>query len=274
MGTSATLRLWEATFVLCCTICLHAGAVAGQPADERLRLAVEQFESGEQQGAMPTLEALLDDTELSAAGRSQARKYLGLGYLVQDEPQRAVAVFTDLVGDDPDFTMRDLALSYEETPSDFAVRYFAQATLQWRQQQLQRQRQRLEQTSRQGAFVRSILFPGLGQRYQGYRGRSWALVGLTGATVVYAALADRSYRDARDAYDGARIDADFAGLWQDYSDKSDAADLALGVVGAVWALNLLDAAFSGPNLTGLESVAVVPTYGARGGLQLVLRTEF
>ena len=150
-------------FIVCCTICLHAGTVSGQQvsgqqvsgqqADERLRAAVEQFEAGEQQRAIPTLEALLEESGLSPAGRSQARKYLGLGYLHQNDSQRAVAVFQDLVGDDPDFTMGHLALSYEDAPSDFAVRYFAQATLQWRQEQLQRQRARLELTSRQGAFV-------------------------------------------------------------------------------------------------------------------------
>lgn len=97
--------------------------------------------------------------------------------------------------------MRDLALSYESEPTDFAVRYFAQATLQWRQEQLQRQHERLEQTSRTGAFIRSLALPGLGQRYQGYRGRSLALLSLAGASIAYAVVADRSYDDARDAYD-------------------------------------------------------------------------
>ena len=260
--------------IACMAICLCASGVFGQMPDGRLRTAVEQFEAGEQQRAISTLEALLSEDALSPADQSQARKYLGLGYLYQDDSQRAVDVFKDLVGDDPDFTMRDLALSYEDAPSDFAVRYFAQATLQWRQEHLQRQRDRLEETSRGGAFVRSLALPGLGQRYQGYRGRSWALLGLTGASVVYAVLADRSYRDARDAYDDARIGDDFDGLWQDYSDESDAADLALGVVAAVWALNLLDASLSGPNLTGLESVALTPMQGPSGDLQLALRIEF
>ena len=116
--------------------------------------------------------------------------------------------------------------------------------------------------------------PGLGQRDQGYRGRSWALMGLTGAAVAYAAVADRSYRDARDAYDDAALDDDFDGLWRDYSDKADAADLALGIVGALWALNLVDAAVSGPNLAGLGSVALGPATDADGRWQLALRVEF
>lgn len=242
--------------------------------DARLLAAIEQFEAGDQLGAIPVLEQLVAQPTLTPADRSQARKYLGLGYLFREEPQRAVTVFKALVGDDPDFGMRELALSYEKTPSDFAVRHFAQATLEWRQEQLQRQRERLEQTSRKGAFVRSLLLPGLGQRYQGFRGRSWALMALTGGAVGYAVVADLSYRNARDRYDSAQIGDDFDGLWRDYSDKSDVADLALGVVGAVWALNLLDAALSGPNLTGLESVAITPMAGHHGGLLVSLRTEF
>ena len=99
------------------------------------------------------------------------------------------------------------------------------------------------------------------------------MMGLAGASVVYAVIADQAFQDAKDKYDDAGLEADFPALWDDYKSKSDTSDLALGIVGAVWALNLLDAAVTGPNLSGLGSVAVAPTR-APGGIQVALRMEF
>lgn len=261
-------------FTLTILVILSVVPVAAQSPSERLSQAIQAHENGDASRAIPVLNELLASGSLTSSEVSQARKYLGLGHLLHEDEAAAVTVFKDLVGSDPDFTMNDLALSYEDAPDEYAVRFFAQATLEWRQEQLQRQRERLESTSRSGVLARSLVLPGLGQRYQGYRGRSWAMLGLTGAAVAYAVIADNSYRDAKDAYDGGQIGDDFEGLWRDYSDKADTADLAVAIVGAVWALNLVDAALSGPNLSGLESVHVAPLRSSPGGMQLALRKEF
>ena len=254
---------------LVCSMAVLSGSAAVANEPSQLQTAIDMVEANDWDRAIPILQDLLATGNLSNLDRSQARKYLGLGYGFQEEEDDAVAVFKNLVRDDPNFAMKDLAMSYQDEPDDYAVRFFAQATLEWRQDRLRLRKERLERTSRGGAVMRSIALPGLGQRYQGHRGRSWAMMGLASASVVYAILADQSYRDAKDKYDGA----DFPVLWDDYKNKADTADLALGIVAAVWALNLLDAAVTGPNLSGLESVAVAPT-PSPGGVQVAWRMEF
>lgn len=254
---------------------LIAGTGAGaQDTGQQLSAAMDQFESGAWPESMASLEALLAGGGLSPAERITIHKYLGIGYaLVRKEEERAVGAFKELLSENPDFDVRDLALRFEEKPSDPVKRLFLQASYEWNQERRQRRRELMERTTRPGAIARSLLLPGLGQRYEGYRGRSWAMVGLTSASVAYAVLADRSFRRARDVYDEAAIDAEFVALWDDYSKKADRADLAMGVVGAVWALSLVDVALSGPNLSGLEALEVGPT-DSPGGVQLAWRVEF
>lgn len=229
------------------------GAAAdAQPVGPQLGAATEQFESGEWASAMAAFEALLDGGALSRAERSTARKYLGIGFVVLRQEVRAVDAFKALVAEDPDFSVADLALRGEARPDDAVARYFLQASFEWNQEQRQRRLQLLEQTSRRSALVRSMVIPGLGQRHLGYRGRSWAMAGLTVAAVSYAAVSDRAFRQARQDYAGATA-GDFPALWDDYTRKADRADRALWLVGGVWALNLVDVALSGPNLGGLEA---------------------
>ena len=266
----SAIRVW---LVVALLIVWAAGVAHGQTPAQQLESAITSIEANDPEPALPVLHELLASGRLDKAQRTEARKYLGLGHLFLGQEDEAVEVFKDLVGDAPEFRAGDLVYSYTDTPTDYHVRYFAQATLEWRQEQLERRRARLAATSRQGAVVRSLLLPGLGQRYQGYRGRSWAILGLAGASTAYAILADQSFRDARDTYDSAELGADFDGLWDDYTQKSDTADTALGIAVAVWALNLVDAALTGPNLSGLELFSLAPT-STPGGAQLSMALEF
>jgi hypothetical protein len=63
------------------------------------------------------------------------------------------------------------------------------------------------------------LLPGWGQRYQGYRSRGYIMLGLTGASMVYAVVADRNFRDAREVYEGAPAGADFEVLYRDFQEQ-------------------------------------------------------
>ncbi len=236
--------------------------------------AIVQFDAGDWLQAVQGLEALLESGKLGPVARTRARKYAALGHLIIKDTgwERAtVRIFKDLVGDDPTFGIPNLALPGEE-PHPEAIRLLGQAFFEWREEELARTEARLRANTRSSALLRSSALPGWGQRYQGHRGRGWAIFGLAAGSVAYAVVADRSYRDARDNYDGAQIGEDFDVLYQDYRDKADVADLAVGLVVAAWGLNLLDAALSGPNLSGLNSVSVAPRL--TGGVQLAYRVEF
>ena len=180
----------------------------------------------------------------------------------------ALAVYKDILRDDADFDMEDLGMDGEAPPPE-AERYLGQASLQVRQEEIRSRQAQLSRTSRPQSLLRSTVLPGWGQRYLGYRNRGYFMLGLTVATIGYAVVADQQYRDAKDAYRGAADGAEFEGLYRDFRDKSNRAELAWGFVGAAWLLNMVDAAAQGPNITR-PNLAVS---GARG-LQVVYRKQF
>ncbi|NKB70619.1 MAG: hypothetical protein GKR89_26415 [Candidatus Latescibacteria bacterium] len=238
--------------------------VSGQTLAEGIGL----FEEGEFEAASSALHQALELGLNSQTERSTARKYLGLAHIVLGQEDQALAVYKEIVRDDASFNMDDLTMDGEAPPPE-AERYLGQASMLVRQEDILARRAQLSRTSRSQALLRSSIFPGWGQRYQGYRNRGYFMLGLTAATIGYAVVADQQYRDAQDAYRGASDGAEFEGLYRDFRDKSNRAELAWGFVGAAWLLNMVDAAAQGPNITR-PNLAVL---GARG-LQVVYSKRF
>ena len=233
------------------------------------------FDSSTWEAAAADLEALLDSGALSRPERSQARKYLAQYHmLVTHDNPAAVEIYKDVVADDPSFGMEDLALGGSAEAHDFAVRLFGEALLKWRQEELERRAAALRATSRMGALTRSLVLPGTGQLYQGYGGRGYGMMVLTGGAVAFAVVSKPNYRSARDDYDDAGEGADFDRLYRDYETAANRADIAQGVVAAAWLYNVLDAALSGPNLAGLTRDVMASAWPSRDGsgarLQLAL----
>lgn len=233
------------------------------------------FDAGLWQAAAADLQSLLDAGSLTRPQRSQARKYLAQYHmLVTRENATAVGIFKDLVADDPSFGMGDLAMRGSAEAPAPVLRLFGEAMLKWRQEELERREAALRATSRAGAMVRSTLLPGTGQFYQGYRGRGYGMIALTGAALAYAVVSDLNFRSSRDDYDNAAEGEDFDRLYRDYETAANRADIALGVVAAAWVYNVLDAALSGPNLSGLSmpvATRVLPQRDGRGArLELAL----
>ena len=244
-----------------------------------LEEAIRLFEDGDWEESAPHFETLLlpAETELTGEEKKVIRKYLAWIHMLNDNPQEAKAVLKAAISSDASFFLSDLSLPDEEPTMDMKM-VFAQAVLEVRQEEVERRMARLERASHTQAFFRSALLPGLGQRYQGYKGKSLAFLALAAGSVVYAVVADRAYRNARDDYRNASAGTDraeFDQLYTEFSDKSNTADLALGIVAAAWGINLLDVLVSGPNLAGLEhaTVQVQPRRGG-GGAQLALVRRF
>jgi len=211
---------------------------------------------------------------VSKKERSTVRPYTAVDHIQLGAGEKAVAVFKDLVNDNPDFNMDDLTLEGEEKPDPEVVRYFGQAVLEVRREELQARAAQLSLTSRKAAFLHSALLPGWGQHYQGYRARGYMMLGMTGASVVYAVLARRWHKDAQGICEKAPRGADFDKLYDDYTRKTDRANFALGVVGAVWLFNVLDTVIQGPAVPRRPQQLSLNWQAPVNGLQVALIKRF
>ncbi len=261
-------RLQALTYLTFTALLLCAVQTQAQAAT--LDQALDLFRAGQWEQSVEELESLVEQGTLTGPDLIQARKYLGICYMIFEKDEQAKAVFKQIVRDDPSFYTDDLRLEGGEL-LDEAVRIFSQGVLEVRREEIEARQARLNQTSRLGAFLRSAAVPGWGQRYQGYARRGYLILGAAAASIGYAVIAERSYTDARNAYHSAGTDADFNRLFRDFEDKGNQADLAQWLVVAAWALNMIDAGSQGPNIQDLHGFSVVPR---DGGIQLVLKTSF
>ena len=237
--------------------------------DAALSQAIQLFQKLEWEQSVAELNRLLDSGELSPGQRTFARKTLAEAHMSLGQDEEAVQVYKQIVGDDRTFNMRSLG----EEPGARVLMNFSQAQWLVREEERRAYEAQLSQTSRRAALLRSVVLPGWGQRYQGYSKRGYFMLGMTTASIAYATIAEKSFQDAQDAYDRAAEGADFDKLHTDYTEKADRADLALGMVGAMWMLNVIDAASQGPNITGPPSgLGLAPARA--GGLQVVYVTRF
>ena len=234
--------------------------------EDTLEQAIAQFYTGEWEQSIGVMNKLLEDENMELREQSRARKFVALGYILLGRPDEAVEVYKQIVRDDPAFDMDALTIQGGETP-DEAVRYFGQALLEVRQEEMRAREAQLSRTSRKGAILRSVVLPGWGQRYQGYKGRSYVMLGVTAVAAIYAVTEESSYQTAKDDYDKARPGADFEDLHDEYSRQSDQADVALGILGAAWMFNVMDTLFQGPNITrpsdGLSFKSTMDGFGFR-----------
>lgn len=253
------------------------GPAEAQQRSEALQQAIALVvEEGEWEQGVVALQQLLDAGELSQSNRSEARKFLAVAYMQLGREERAVEAFKAIVRNDPQFDMNALSLDGAEPPAKM-VRLFGQAILEVRREEVWAREAELRRTSRAAAFFRSAALPGWGQRYQGYTKRGYIMAGLTVVSVTYAVLADRAYRNARDAYNTAPPDfsqAEFDKLYDDYAKEADRADLALGIVGAVWILNMIDAAIQGPNIPEAQRGLTLRAPHPHGGVQVAYYARF
>ncbi len=229
-----------------------------------LQEAIELYEEkGAWEQSITALGLLLGKDNLDADQRRRARITLAKAHISLGQEGLAVGVYKQIVRENASFDMRAFG---DDAPAIF-LKNFGQAVIELRNEEMQAREDQLSRTSQRTAFLRSTALPGWGQRYQGYRSRGYIMLGLTGASIAYAVVADRRFRDVRDTYEGAPAGANFETLYRDFQDQSDRADLALGLVAGIWVFNMIDAGLQGPNITR-SGLALKPN--GRGGLNLTL----
>jgi len=118
----------------------------------------------------------------------------------------------------------------------------------------------LHPKTRGKAAVRSVLFPGLGQHYKNQHGRAWLYHVATiagGAAAVYSHIQREShiedYDKARDLYRLAVAEEDInrhytemESAYDDYEKADRLRTISIAAVGAVWAVNIVDAILGWP----------------------------
>jgi hypothetical protein len=249
-----------------------AGARA-QEAETALETALGLFQKGHWETSRDLLEALMGQDELQGNERTQARKYLGICYILFEEHAKAKSIFKRIIRDTPSFGIDTNDLRTQEGELiDEVVRVFSQGIMEVRREEIQTRQEQLNRTSRLNALVRSAALPGWGQRYQGYAQRGYWMLGAATASIAYAVVTERAFRQERRAYRTDDPEVDFERRYQDAKDSSRRANLAWRLLGAVWLLNMIDAGSQGSNIQNAQGFSLAPQGDA--GIQLVLQTRF
>lgn len=120
-------------------------------------------------------------------------------------------------------------------------------------------RQTLGETTFWGATARSLLLPGWGQLYRGHKKRGYVFMGTSAVLAAAWLVADISYRSSYNTYRGTRLtdlqlgqpisgtnsDA-FTQNFERVQSRAGRANLALGLLAAIWLSNVLDHLVIGP----------------------------
>lgn len=126
-------------------------------------------------------------------------------------------------------------------------------------------RQTLKKTTFWGAAGRSLLLPGWGQLYRGHKKRGYVFMGTSAVLAAAWLVTDISYRSAYNTYRGTRLtdlqlgqpiagtDSDaFTRNFERVKSRAGRANLALGLLAAVWLSSVLDHLVIGPAQVSLS----------------------
>ena len=121
-------------------------------------------------------------------------------------------------------------------------------------------------TKRLSAAMRSLVFPGWGQYYRGYKKKGYAFLGAVIGTSVMLQFQYRNFQSARDHYnqtnifqhvnqrytneDGTRY-TEWEARHRDVKSSEKRVNILIGVLGAIWVLNLFDSVVFEPAPMGL-----------------------
>ncbi|MFQ5674846.1 MAG: tetratricopeptide repeat protein [bacterium] len=157
--------------------------------------------------------ALQNYQNFSAAQLTEVHKTLGLIYYSQNNPDQSRNQFETALSLDPQLNLDPLFVSPK------ILDFFNEIKRTWLQKNQQngdirdRTRYIMMYDPRPAAAMRSMIFPGWGQRYKGEKRKGLILSGLWGVGIIGAAVAHIARSNAEDKYlsetNPARIDSRF-----------------------------------------------------------------
>jgi tetratricopeptide (TPR) repeat protein len=242
----------------CLGLWIAPGSILSQEAArDALDAAIKLYDQQQFKEAAQELSAMLKEYRtMGHPVLMEVYKYLAICHASlggEKQEQSAKENFKRALRLNPDLFLEEA----EYSPKITRVFGLARAELD---NELRRERNaQLWRTTRVGAGLRSMVLPGWGQMYRGYKTRGWVLLGATFASGVALSLAERAYFDAQDQYDRAGQGADFRTLSADVEKKADAITTWGYVLAAAWTYTLLDALILNPNIQGVpEDMTAAP----------------
>ena len=195
-------------------------------ADAELTAIERLFDEGEWEQALQKLQALLKDDQLMHHQHIRALRTLGKLHLLLGDEDLSVLAYRKLMEvqplyfQQPSKLLRDLGFTQEEAP-ELLKRIIGRSSMEVIEKTHVLDNmvtaRRLMTRSRRDAFLRSVALPGWGQRYMGHHRRGNILLTAAMYSLVFAAL--------------------------------DNSDHSRGLAAGIWSVNILDAIFTGPNIT-------------------------
>ncbi len=121
-------------------------------------------------------------------------------------------------------------------------------------------------TKRLSAGMRSLVLPGWGQHYRGHKKKGYAFLGAVVVTSVVLRFQHQSFKSALDHYnqtvifqhinqrypneDGTRY-TEWEARYRAVKPEEKRVNMLIGIIGAIWVLNLFDSVVFGPASMGL-----------------------
>jgi tetratricopeptide (TPR) repeat protein len=229
------------------------------PPHEYIQLAESHYRQGDYQRAIHYLLAVPGVNRISPVitamlrdDRAKLYYDLGCSYLASGDSLQADFAFQEA------FSLNDrLSRGYFEQSDP--------GTYWWALLRNQEAARRLK-TKRLFATMRSLVLPGWGQFYRGHTKKGYAFLGATIVTSAITGLKYRSFRNARSQYE--QVDRRFFTIpsygnedgtryteWElrhrIVKNRAKNVNMMLGILGAIWLLNMSDSAVFGPAPMGL-----------------------
>ena len=214
-------------------------------ANKRLVEAIFQYDEAEYTTSIERLITILPvERYISSNLASEIHKYLAFNFVAQRKRKLAQQEFQTALKFNPKLTLGDDASVAPKIRRTY---------LTIKDNTIQRSRR----NAQIGTILRSLVLPGWGQIHRGTRLRGYGYLSMQTGLLTGSILSLRSYSQARDAYgrfgatdavtiynrqdDINDVKTELNHLYNNYQSKGQRANVFIGLLATVWAVNVVDA---------------------------------
>jgi len=242
----SALELDAATFILYGDSWANENpTIIDSVANKRLVEAIFQYDEAEYTKSIERLITILPvERYISSNLASEIHKYLAFNFVAQRKRKLAQQEFQTALKFNPNLTLGDDASVAPKIRRTYLT--IKDNTIQ-----------RSSRNAQIGTILRSLVLPGWGQIHRGNRLRGYGYLSMQTGLLTGSILSLRSYSQARDAYgrfgatdavtiynrqdDINEVKTELNHLYNNYQSKGQRANVFIGLLATVWAVNVVDA---------------------------------
>jgi len=242
----SALELDAATFILYGDSWANENpTIIDSVANKRLVEAIFQYDEAEYTTSIERLITILPvERYISSNLASEIHKYLAFNFVAQRKRKLAQQEFQTALKFNPNLTLGDDASVAPKIRRTYLT--IKDNTIQ-----------RSSRNAQIGTILRSLVLPGWGQIHRGNRLRGYGYLSMQTGLLTGSILSLRSYSQARDAYgrfgatdavtiynrqdDINEVKTELNHLYNNYQSKGQRANVFIGLLATVWAVNVVDA---------------------------------